>query len=447
MGAPSRPSAAVVTDHVLEQDMSRRMGFLAMLALLFIRASTVHEILFSLTGTPLFLLYIFTPPAIAGVIMSGGIARTMRHRAAVFFMAFCAWILVAIPFSSWFGGSVMTAFYYFRDHVPMLFFIAGTVLTWKECRTALNCLAVSAVLLIPFAIVYGGGERRLAFIGTIGNANDLAAHVLLLIPFLLIVFFRASSPKIFRLGALAFSVLGILVVFRTGSRGALLAIAAGILVFLFRANNRQRIVAALMVPLALIATLALVPQETLQRLGSIFGGEDAVEEAVQSSESREYVLRKSIEYSIRRPLTGVGPGQFSNYEGREATDAGGRSLWRVTHNAYTQVSSECGIPALLFLLAALGSMFRILGGIARRAHQAGNAEIAMSANLMITGLTMFCVAAIFLSLAFMFYFPTFIGLAIAMHFAVERELKIAPAIRPVRPQPRPPGIRKPKLQP
>ncbi len=59
------------------------------------------------------------------------------------------------------------------------------------------------------------------------------------------------------------------------------------------------------------------------------------------------------------PLTGVGPSQFANIEGETSREDGRQGAWQVTpHNAYTQVSSEMGIPGLLIFLAAIIATYR-----------------------------------------------------------------------------------------
>jgi O-antigen ligase len=142
---------------------------------------------------------------------------------------------------------------------------------------------------------------------------------------------------------------------------------------------------------------------------------------LESTSSREYLLRKSIEFTFDKPLFGVGVGQFSIYEGTLARDSGARGNWHLTHNAYTQVSSECGIPGLILFVAAIIGTFLTFLRVARRARAVGHTEIMIAANCLLTGFSAFCVAIIFLSLAYAFYLPTMAGIAIAMHYASEHE--------------------------
>jgi O-antigen ligase len=177
-------------------------------------------------------------------------------------------------------------------------------------------------------------------------------------------------------------------------------------------------------PCALVAALMFLPTDMYNRLFSFSAdSEDAVQEALESTSSREYLLRKSIEFTFDKPIFGVGMGQFSIYEGSAAREAGGRGNWHLTHNAYTQVSSECGIPALLLFLAGIVGTFVTFLRIARRAKAVGHREIMIAANCLMTGFAAFSVAIIFLSLAYAFYLPAMAGIAIAMHYASEREFQ------------------------
>ena len=59
---------------------------------------------------------------------------------------------------------------------------------------------------------------------------------------------------------------------------------------------------------------------------------------------------RSLEMTANHPIFGVGPGNFQTLTGD----------WHVTHNTYTELSSECGIPALFLFLLLLWSGFRNL---------------------------------------------------------------------------------------
>jgi O-antigen ligase len=200
--------------------------------------------------------------------------------------------------------------------------------------------------------------------------------------------------------------------------------------FLIRGSMRQRLATLLLVPPVFAVVFAVTPAETLRRLTSFSDEGDAREEAVQSAEARRYLLRRGIEFTLHYPVVGVGLGQFANFEGKTAIESGMRGNWHIAHNTYIQASSECGIPALLFLLGAIGGTFRLLAMAYRRARQRGAADNAMLTNFLLIGFTGFSVAIAFLNFALTFHLPLLTGVVVATWAVNERQARVAIASIP-----------------
>jgi O-antigen ligase len=146
-------------------------------------------------------------------------------------------------------------------------------------------------------------------------------------------------------------------------------------------------------------------------------------------------LKTSLLYTLQHPVFGVGPGRFADFEGGSSQERGERGAWHETHNMCTQVSSECGIPALVFFAGALVSTYRLLSRIHQRTKgTTQHNAIAVPAFCVMLSLVGFCAAAFFLNQAYRFYLPALSGLAIAMAAAAERE--ITPGLAPGKPVPR-----------
>lgn len=133
-------------------------------------------------------------------------------------------------------------------------------------------------------------------------------------------------------------------------------------------------------------------------------------EARGSSEARKNLLKASIKITIQNPLVGVGPGQFAVAENDDQKRLGRtRGAWQVTHNSYTEVSSETGIPGLLLFA---GSFF--LSASSRCAGLSLRAslypEVRRFATCLMLSIAAFAVCITFASLAYRFYLPTLIGL-------------------------------------
>ena len=86
-------------------------------------------------------------------------------------------------------------------------------------------------------------------------------------------------------------------------------------------------------------------------------------------------------------------------------------MWHQTHNTYTQVSSECGIPALILFLMALGTTFRRLS----KTTKTTDPVLGGIAQVVFTSMFGFAVCVIFLSHAYDFPLVVSSGLAIAIN--------------------------------
>jgi O-antigen ligase len=225
----------------------------------------------------------------------------------------------------------------------------------------------------------------------------------------------AQRNKVIRAALYVAIAYGLWTILGTASRGALLAIVADGLYLLWHASMRQRLVGVTVAVLLTLAMLVTVPKSALERLAALFGEEHA--EAQESADSRAYLLRQSIIFSVQHPLFGVGPGQFASYEGQLREREGKKGNWHVTHNAYTQVSSECGPPALILFLAGIGSALFTVNRRFRAARREGNRDVANACLCYLLAMVGFLTSLIFLANAYRFYLPVMLGLAVSMSFA------------------------------
>jgi hypothetical protein len=395
------------------------MAFGLGLMLLFLRTSMLHEIQTMLMGFNLRLLYIFGVPALLGVVLAGGIQRSLQRRTAWYWMGFAVWMALTVPGSVWKMGSALLWLTYVRVDLITLFIIGGLVCTWRQCKLVMYAFAGAGVVDLLASRLFlkearFGGRLGLSF-GSLANPDDFAAHLLLTLPFLLWVA-HSTKSVVLRLFALASVAIGIYTILRTGSRGALVALVLASVFFLWRGTTRQRL-ALLAGTVVLIPVLvAAEPQESLHRITSFSDDVTSGAEAAGSTAARKYLLRKSLEYAIHNPIFGVGAGQFAWAEG-VASRVGGTThgQWQETHNTYMQVASECGIPALILFLCGIGSTFRLLNSTFRQARRRSDCEdIAAASFFAMLAMVAFCTAIFFLSFAYFFYLPALAGLAIAL---------------------------------
>jgi O-antigen ligase len=187
------------------------------------------------------------------------------------------------------------------------------------------------------------------------NSNDLAIGLLLAAASLLFVFFTPN--RLLKIVASAEITLCILYILKTGSRGTFLAAIVSAFFAVMFAKRRPLLL--LLAPPVLIALLAVVPSQTLQRLQSIVvDPEQTLAEGkgsgdVESQLAREDMFKLSLKLTATHPLLGVGMGMFDDFVQGEAAKAGKHTASLNTHNAYTQISSECGIPAFVCYLMTI----------------------------------------------------------------------------------------------
>jgi O-antigen ligase len=429
--APSSPTPARPVDREWLQAKNnplRRIGFYFALAFVFFRFSMLHELLTVKLGFNTYILYLIGPPALFLLVMTGGIRRTLRNATGWYWLLFTLWMIICTPFSFWRGGSMALTLSYIRTEIPILFLVAGLTVTLAECYQVVTVISIAAVFNVYMAKSFSeydiAGRFNIAF-SSIANANDMAAHLLLVLPILAYHVFKAKQLMIWRVLGLGVLVTGIYLILGTGSRGALVSLLVMMLVFVWKGGWAQRLVVVMGFPLVFLLLFPLLPQTTVDRLMSLFNEQES-SEAQGSREQRMNLLTRSITHTITHPVFGVGPGQFLDYDSMQSISNFKRGSWQVSHNAYTQISSEMGLPGFFFMMGGTLGTFLILHKMSKRLHLARDSLAVRQLRSMVTVILVaqvsFCVSIFFLSLGYRFYLPFLSGFAIALQAAIEAEL-------------------------
>jgi len=122
------------------------------------------------------------------------------------------------------------------------------------------------------------------------------------------------------------------------------------------------------------------------------------------------VLLRSIQYTFDHPVFGLGLGNFQVASG---TELGQPSAWMGTHNTFTEISSEAGIPALLLFLGLIVVAMRNVGKartLLIQDHE--STELWLIARATKASLLSFAFGAFFAHLAYEYY--CFYPLAVAV---------------------------------
>ncbi len=245
--------------------------------------------------------------------------------------------------------------------------------------------------------------------GIFGNTNDMALHVVTLIPVAIALLFGSKGPlgKILY-GACTALLLAAIVL--SYSRGAFISLIIVVVFLAMKIGPRHRVGIVLAVVLLGGAILLFAPDKFGGRLLSIFvpsldpGG---------SSDARRGELMRSLYLAIRHPLLGIGMGNYQpemSYKGL------------VTHNSYTQVAAEMGAAALVCYTLFIVKPLRKLGQIARETFESrGNSHFYYLAVGLQASLLGYMVCSFFLSVAYVWYVYYLVAFAVCLRRLYEAE--------------------------
>ena len=237
--------------------------------------------------------------------------------------------------------------------------------------------------------------------GLFGNSNDLALHLVTMVP-LAIGFAFATKRTLRRLLYIACAALFVGAIVVTFSRGGFLGLFVASLVLVRKIGRKNKTLSTGALVAALLLLLTLAPATYSSRLGTIFS---SASDATGSSSQRTEILKRSIWVTLRYPLFGVGVGNFHYKSVQEL----------VTHNAYTQVSAEMGIPALVVYIMLMVYPLRRL-----REIEAATVDVAEQRRLhywsigIQASIIAYMVSSFFGAVAYQWYIYYLVGYAVAL---------------------------------
>ena len=375
---------------------------------------------------PMILLIVLTVTMVA----RGKLQYAFDSKITKYFAAFTVWVFVCFPFSYWRAHSRIYMQYQVQSFVIFLI-IVQMVRTKQDWLKVVGGFAYATLIAALLAFHFGYTlEGRLALPGgTLGDPNEFALLMVVGIPFW---WFKASRAKGFRKIFFLCCTLPIFLAFaRAGSRAGLLAMAVLLVISFVFAQGVQKIVIVMTAVIAIAASTILLPGYIQTRFMTFFSSEgnyDAHMEAridsdIASSEGRKALLLQSIKMTFQHPIAGVGPGCFAfvAWDDRKAsTGAGGESL--VSHNTYTQISSETGIPGfILFFSVVFLCVKSVLADYRRLALV--DMEFAQYARYLFSCMAAMAVGIFFLSVGYTHMTATIFAFALSLHKIVENVLK------------------------
>lgn len=413
----------------------QKIGFLFLVVFLFLVHARIMD-LFWYLHVPILTYWL----AVAAAILTGGMLRVFSSRVGVFLVGMVAWMLVATPFSYWKGGSFETMKGMTKSFL-MYVVIVGLTYTCRQCRRLMHAMAYALTTLAIWTLIFGQArEGRLALQSSrYANPNEMGLVMVIGLAFW---WYIASDPTLrpLRRGLALAGVAPILVVLaRTGSRTALIAMMVLVAQLFIQASLTGKIKVGFVAMLTVVLAAAFLPGYLRERYFTLFNpgeveeyGEPSSEQeqrtedlATSSAQARWFLLMESVRITLEHPLLGAGPGMFPVAQEADASKRGERGMWRGTHNTYTELSSENGLPALFFYLASLVCCFKLmrsLGKLGREAGSALGANVAHASFCLRVALVAYSVGAFVTHLAYDMYYPVLAGLTVAWGLAASPEL-------------------------
>jgi O-antigen ligase len=379
--------------------------------------------------------------ALLGAGLDGRLLWTLRSKIGICMAALTVIYGVGIPLSSWRSVSFQT---FTQEWLKAMiaFMIAGAlVVTFQQCRTALNSVGWGVGIASLLAIYLGREDtgRLQVGQGTLSNANELAFILLLGLPFLWLMAMDRDASKPKRLLAFCLTLTAVYASVRTGSRAGLIGLCILAVLLFLRASVFGKLALAVSVAGFGLCVVSFFPH-VVGRYATMFEGAEAIAQAqnsleaselgnaVGSSEARRKLLINSLNVTAEHPLLGVGIGAFPAYMAEKETVAGIIPRYQGTHNTYTQVSSEAGVPALICFLCVIIFSFQGLRKVYKRAKASPTKVGRQVANVcyaLMATLTAYSVCVFFDYVAYDATLPVLAGFAIALGDAGRNALDVA----------------------
>ena len=246
-----------------------------------------------------------------------------------------------------------------------------------------------------------------------GDVNYFGINCLLTLPIAILLFRRSDKSKflyrVFLLGCVGLITLELLV---GASRGAFLG-SVGMFLFIVR-FSRHKIRYFALLTVFVIPFLLISPTSPLRRL--VLGSHGDV----QSVESRIVSWHAGLRMVLHHPLMGVGLDAYKQVEVDYDSTGILKMHPHIAHNAYLEIGAELGLPALLIFLLILGSTFRTLSVVRRRARRYGFHSLADVSLAMHTGLVGACIGIVFVSGQYQKILWLFIWLSVCLRALVAK---------------------------
>lgn len=300
------------------------------------------------------------PRLMALLAFASWVLYSLRNRRLVFawnlpcclFVCLFVWLFLCCLMSSSMNDSLTFFIDNFVRILAVSFLVLNTILTRQDFKLFSRTLVLSILGVISVALYktirdYSSDPMsfRLHSDGLWGNANDLAALLVVILPLALTPFFQKERGGSALLKATLISLFVFVALLWTQSRGATLAVlASGISYIIFCRFNKKLLVVASILIISVPLILYFMPQRDEQDLSG-------------SSSSRSNYLIAGLRMAKDSPIFGVGVNNYSRlYE--QYTPAFVEWGARTAHSTWVLFLAEAGLIGLLLFISLYLSVLK-----------------------------------------------------------------------------------------
>lgn len=334
---------------------------------------------------------------IVAFLLSLRYVRLRLPREVVYLILLVGHLFLTVPLSPvWRGGAFMKTLAFAKVAIIVTVMTSVVITLRHLCRLIFVQAASIAVIA---GITVGKGHlywRRLEGVlgGPYTNPNDLALAIAISLP-LCLAMMLLSTSRVWKAAWTMAMLVMTYAVFLTGSRGGFLCLVVVTAVSLweFAIRGRRRYLLVL-TALASVVMWYWSSDVLRNRLQGTFNREDPTS-AYGSAQARRQLFWRSVEVTAAHPLLGVGPGNFEEISG----------AWHVSHNTFTELSSEGGLPAFVLFLLIVSRGFGNLRKIKKLSRR--RRDLVLLARALHASLAGYVIGALFTSSAYDF-FPYFL---------------------------------------
>jgi O-antigen ligase len=334
--------------------------------------------------------------------LRSGLNRFQLGAAQWLLILFAAWTLLTTVFTPTPADQQRAYFETFFRAVVIFFLIVAAVRDQADLSLLRRVYLWSVTGLAGISIYLSWGEifggdgmstDRLHAIGTLENANDIAAVMVVGIPFALRNLSESRRKPLVWVESLSFLLVTMVALYLAQSRGALLALAIG--GFGWWALTAKKKWLVVLLGFLVVASAAPFANVVLRR---------SADDLNESGSSRFTYWQAGIRMVAKNPIFGVG---FGRYPKEYQSNAGNEEQFefgeRTAHSTWILALAETGVPGFLFFVAFVISVLRM----ARR--------ILPSEPDLFVALVAYLIAISFLSHTYLIYPYILMGLIVAAY--------------------------------